>query len=359
MIIYIEENIPFLTQSLANCGQIISFKGRDLKRQDLIDSGCDALIVRSTTFANGKLLDGTNVKFLGTATSGIDHIDSDYLKKQNIFFSHALGSNANSVAEYVVYSILKWADEKDISLASKSLGIIGYGNIGKLVAKYANYMGLQVLINDPPLFEGGEIFPDYVRHLQLEELIKRSSIITNHVPLTTAGKYPTQNLLNQTLINQIQCESLFIHASRGGVVEEKPLLEKLEEGSLTAVVDVWLGEPFANRSLAFLSLIATPHIAGYSMNGKLKGALMIAKDFETFFGIKPDAKNIKDVLSGYNPLPAIDFKKHKVLLAKLKKTREFEYDHELFIESLKLSDEKSMELFDLQRKCYPVRREIL
>ena len=360
MKIFVDENIPYLAEVLCKCGLVIKFNGRELRNEDLIKDNCDALFVRSTSKVDEMLLNNTKVKFVGTATSGTDHIDIDYLKLNNISFVSAGGSNANSVAELVVYSILKWSMTKNIKLDSKCIGIIGFGNIGKIVANYANSLGIKVLINDPPLKDINYKFPDYIEYCEIEDLMQRANIITNHVPLTSAGKYATFKLINKTLINSIPSNSLFIHASRGKIVDEKALIERIKDGRITAVIDVWENEPLINTELARLTMIAMPHVAGYSRDGKLKGALMMVRQFEKYLGTQIDTELIENELnSGKTDTGNLIFQDSMNLLEKLKYNRDFEYDHNKLLSSLeKIENERAKE-FDKMRKQYPVRRETL
>ncbi|MDQ1265955.1 MAG: erythronate-4-phosphate dehydrogenase, partial [Bacteroidota bacterium] len=282
---FIDSNIPLLAETLGSCVDICRFTGRGLSAKELIEGNCKYLFVRSTTKVNRELLDNTPVRFVGTATSGIDHIDSSFLESNRIAFADAPGSNANSVAEYVVFSILKWSLYKGIDLKGKSIGIIGYGNVGKIVGSYADNMKLKVFVNDPPLHDAGFEFPDYCKYSELSE-ISSCNIITNHVPLTNGGLYPTINLLDEKFITDMPNDSLFIHASRGGVADEDALLERMLKKEISGAIDVWYNEPLINSELAGLSIIATPHVAGYSRDGKLRGTLRMAQAFERHSGIK-------------------------------------------------------------------------
>jgi len=357
--IYIEENIPFLSESLQNCGKIVRFSGRKLTNADLVNSGCQALFVRSTTKVDENLLTGTKVVFLGSSTSGIDHVDTEYLKKNRIKFSHALGTNANSVAEYVIFSILKWLERSSKYVENTTIGIIGFGNIGRLVAKYSHFLGFKLNVNDPPLKDDYYIFPEYVNYLGLEDLLKTSDVITNHVPLTISGKYPTNNFLNREMISQIKHDSLFIHTSRGGIVSEDALLSKIENFAMQAVVDVWEGEPLIDAFLARECLLATPHIAGYSFDGKLRGALKMADEFGYYFGLNPNIDNLIAELADYKSMDLSEFRNYSKLLDLLNDSRNLNQDHEKLLNSLLLSDIERKRAFDLMRKNYPRRREIL
>lgn len=357
--IFIDENIPLLAESLKDCAEVTSFHGRKLCNKDLLNGKCEALIVRSTTKVNRTLLEGTEIKLVGTATSGIDHIDLDYLNERNIEFAYAPGSNANSVAEYVVYSILKWAEISCNSLENKTIGIIGYGNIGKIVAKYAGYMGLRVLVNDPPLLDNSFIFPENIEYASLEYLFQNSDIVTNHVPLNSSGIYKTIGLINESHINSFKQNSLTILASRGSVVTEEPLLLRLRKKELFAAIDVWENEPFVNSELANLTILATPHIAGYSRDGKLRGTLAMIRAFEIFSGCRADLSFINNELDSYLPIDKCKFKDFNLLYEVLRRNRQFEYDNRLFLNTLEAPIDEQKKLFDSLRKNYPVRREAL
>jgi len=367
MVIFIDENIPHLKNAMKHIAEIYTFNGRLLNNQELIEKQCNVLFVRSTTKVNSELLKFTNIKFVGTATSGIDHIDLNFLKQENIKFAFAPGSNSNSVAEYVIYSILKWHFEKNIDLKNKTIGIIGYGNIGKKVAYYSKIIGLNIIINDPPLLENNYKFPDYVTHKDLNELIYSSDIITNHVPLTKTGKHPTFLLLNHNNLTLIKDNSLLIHTSRGSVIDELALLGVIENHELTVCIDVWENEPLFNRLIAHKSMLATPHIAGYSRNGKLNGAMMLMKAFAKTYELQPDYSLINEE---YKKLETdkdyiLEDDKHnysydlKKLYLALKRNRDFEYDTALLKEIINLDEKQRGKKFDFLRKNYPIRKETL
>ncbi len=358
-IIFMDENIPYLDEILGSCGEVHRFNGRNLTRDMLVKSGCDILFVRSTTKVNERLLKGTNVRFVGTATSGIDHIDTGYLHSAGITFADAAGSNANSVAEYVFYGILKWLGPKKDSIKDKKIGIIGYGNIGRIVARYANYFGMQVLVNDPPLKDQGYLFPEFTLYSEPEEIFSYCEIVTNHVPLTHTGNYPTAGLIGSRLIEKMPINSLIIHASRGGVIDEKAMLEISGKINLSMVIDVWENEPGISKELALNTLIATPHIAGYSRDGKLRGVAMMARSFYKFTGIKPDMGPVNNELGSYRPMNKDRFEDPEYIYDIIDKKREFRRDHSALMETLSLTDEERMRAFDNLRKNYPVRRESL
>jgi erythronate-4-phosphate dehydrogenase len=360
MVIFVDENIPYLLESLISCGKVIRFKGRELTNKFLIANNCDALFVRSTTKVNKELLQNTKVRFVGTATSGIDHIDKDYLDKSGIYFADAPGSNANSVAELVVYSIIKWAKRNHFLLNTKSIGVVGFGNIGKLVAKFASYFNMNIFVNDPPLLKAGFDFPDYLKYKKLDEICRLSDIITNHVPLTKDGDYPTYNLFNSGNLNFIRDNTLFVHTSRGFVVDETSLIQRIKSReSINAIIDVWENEPLIDKELAGRAMLSTPHIGGYSRDGKLKGALSIAMAFKEFSGLKPDTSAIEAELYSYNPIAKDKFKDLDFIMNTIQEKRNFEFDYKNLMQSLSLPENERKKAFDEIRKSYPVRRESL
>lgn len=359
MNIFVDENIPYLAEALRKCGNVSEFAGRKLTNKQLKANNCRALITRSTTKINEELLQNTQVEFIGTATSGTDHVDEDYLALNFIDFASAPGANANSVAEYVVYVAIKWAKRENIELNEKKIGVIGFGNIGSIVAEYFDRMGLKVLINDPPLEELSTEFPKKFQYAELDELLSECDIITNHVPLTKDGNHKTYKLLNADNMNNIKDGSLFIHASRGGVVDEAKLIELIDNHNVTAAVDVWESEPLFNIELAGKAMQISPHVGGYSRDGKLRGVAMMAKAFEIYSGCRPDLSKINRELKEYKPLGKKKFKKYDLLIDLLIENRDFDYDDKSMRELLEQPEKERARRFDELRKYYPQRRESL
>ncbi len=349
MSICIDSNIPILPKLLKDHGEIHTFHGRDLTNDLLKEKNCTALFIRSTVKVNEHLLKNTNVKFIATATAGTDHVDEEFLKRTGIIFKSAAGSNANAVAEYVIFSGLLWADLLKTSLKGKTIGIIGYGNIGRRVAFYAQKFGLKILVNDPFLKE----FPDYVEYSELSDLLKRSDIITNHVPLTTSGDFPTKNLLHENELNLLKENSLVVHASRGSVIQQNSLENILLKKQIFAVIDVWENEPDVVFKSSDNLLIATPHIAGHTWNAKLNGTKMVADAFKNWRGSETE----NDFLKTENENEEVNFSDEKVLLKKLGEKRKLQEDSEVFKKVFQSG--KSREKFDEMRKNYPQRFETL
>jgi len=351
--------IPFIDKCLANVSNVVLTNHSNITNSFIIKNNAEALAVRSTVKVNRQLLENTNVKFVATATSGYDHFDIEYLQNSGIAYFHSPGCNANSVAEYVIYSFLKWIINNNYELKNINLGIVGFGNIGKLIARYFQSLDINIYINDPPLKDDNYIFPEYVHYTEIEDIFENCNVITNHVPLTRSSKYPTHALISGKLLNKMKDNTLLIHASRGGVLVESDLLGIMEKKNISAAIDVWENEPDFNSELTNSSMLATPHIAGYSYNGKLNGTMQVLKNIENFFGIKPNY----DILIKENK----KHKQHKKLLInnlqeiykELNDNRQFEDDFAKMQEASKLDKAGKEAFFQEIRKNYPKRYETL
>lgn len=352
MTIAIDENIPLLADALAVCASVRTFAAHELTRSDIRD--VDALIVRSKTRVGASLLHGTPVRFVGTATAGTDHINSAYLREQGIQEAQAAGCNAMSVAEYVLYAALQWNALVGQELRGKTIGIIGFGNVGKRVAHIARCLSMQVLLNDPPLAEKGYQFPADCQYVDVGTLVATADIVTLHVPLVREGSFPTVSLLSPVLLQQMREGALVVQASRGGIVHEQALLPLLAAKRLYAAFDVWEHEPLANSALAQHCLLATPHIAGYSWEGKVRGAAMIAHAFAAWSGLQP---HMDAFAQPQHEPAAIAWNDEAALLRHLQHTRCFHNDDCAFRASLALPSDTHANEFHALRKHYPVRHE--
>lgn len=272
MQIWIDENIPWRNELFSSLGQINTFAGRSLRAEQLINA--DALLVRSVTQVGEDLLKNTKVNFVGTATIGEDHIDKNYLQSKKIGFASAPGSNANSVAEYITSALAHLSQRENFSLENKTLGIIGWGRVGKKVEEKALALGLHVLRNDPPLADTNT-FPSN-HFVGLNDLLASSDIVTIHVPLVKTGLYPTLQMVNDDFLRTIKKGALLFNTSRGKVLDENAL--KNQCSRLAGwILDVYPTEPEPTPFLIEEALLATPHIAGYSTIGKLTASLMLQK----------------------------------------------------------------------------------
>ena len=266
MQIVADENIPYVKDAFSKLGEVKLVGGREITASHLRDA--DLLIVRSVTPVNADLIKESRVRFVGSATIGLDHVDLAYLQDRGIGFAYAPGSNANSVAEYVIAAILALRPD---SLAGRTLGIIGLGRIGTLVKAKAEALGIKALANDPPLGRAGR-----TELVALERLLGESDMVTCHVPLTREGADATYHLLNERTLRMLGSAAILINTARGPVVDNAALLEALIKGRLGgAVLDVWEGEPSPEPALINAVTLGTPHIAGYSLDGKIKGTQML------------------------------------------------------------------------------------
>jgi erythronate-4-phosphate dehydrogenase len=283
MRIVADPSIPFVQEAFGPLGEVRLVPGREIMARAV--RGADALLVRSVTPVNPALLDGSPVKFVATATIGTDHVDQAYLSAKGIGFASAQGSNANSVAEYVVAAMLEMARRQKFRLHDKTLGVIGVGNVGSRVVRNTQALGMRVLQNDPPRAcaeKGSQFVP-------LERLFAEADIITLHVPLTREGPDETFHLFDKDRLATLKLRKpILINTSRGAVVDNKALLKAIDGEWLGGVVlDVWENEPNISPELLDVVDLATPHIAGYSFDGKVNGTRMIYEAACRFFRLQP------------------------------------------------------------------------
>ncbi|BAP57100.1 phosphoglycerate dehydrogenase-like oxidoreductase [Thioploca ingrica] len=269
MQIIADENIPLVELAFANLGEVRTMAGRDLSHADL--GKAEILLVRSVTSVNEKLLANSAIRFVGTATIGLDHIDLAYLHHRGIGFASAPGCNATAAAEYVISALLVIAERQGFSLADKTVGIIGCGNVGSRVLKKLTALNINCLVYDPPQQEQRDEF-DYV---DLETVLT-ADIITLHVPLEKNGRYPTYHLISESVLKKLSHQVVLINTSRGAIIDETALLNRLAiHPKMTVILDVWKNEPDINPLLLQRATLGTPHIAGYSLDGKVRGTEML------------------------------------------------------------------------------------
>ena len=354
MKIIADANIPFVLECFSSIGDVEAVGGRDIKRDVVADA--DILLVRSITPVFADLLTGSKVRFVATATIGFDHIDLDFLRRNCIGFASAPGSNANSAAEYVIAALLEIGHRHKISLEGKSIGVIGVGNVGSRVAQKCRALGMEVLLNDPPLYRQ----TDDAKYLPIQELFD-CDFITFHTPLTFEGIDKTFHLADEDFFNALKTGCVFVNASRGSVVDGAALKSAIQAGRLRAVaLDVWENEPNIETELLEMVDIGTPHIAGYSLDGKIAGMIMIYKSACEFFGIEPEF-DIEDFLPEpdvktieLNPNPE---NQQDALLETVRKVYSIDRDDMRLRQVLHEPAGKKGKLFDNLRKNYPVRRE--
>lgn len=284
------------------------FDTSDITNNKIKDA--EILFVRSTTSINNALLENTKIKIIGSATAGTDHIDKEYLKKNNIQWFHSPGSNALSVVNYVMASIC-YLNNNNLFNLNDEIGIVGYGNIGKRLKKTLDLFSIKNSVYDP--FLDHDFLSDITQ-------IKNCDLISLHVPLTFNNPFPTFNLVNEAFLNEIN-NKILINTSRGGVVDEKSLIEN---NNVSYISDVWVNEPTPNNEILDYSILATPHIAGHSINGKLNGTINLISRLQKFL-------NMDESISADNDI----------------KIRSF-------LKSIKLSQSKSIQSYYLE---YPIGKE--
>lgn len=275
-----DNKIPFLEGVLEGVARVEYLPGALISRDHLLDA--EALITRTRTICDRELLKGTAVRYIASATIGYDHIDTAYCKDMGIGWTNAPGCNSSSVEQYMVSALLWLAIHRSLDLRDLTLGIIGVGNVGSKVAHAAKALGMKVLLNDPPRerAEGSDEF------VSLEELKEQSHIISLHVPLNRGGVDNTLHLFDGAFLSSVKKGAILINTSRGAVVDEQMVLEGIRSGMLRDVIlDVFETEPLINRDLLKSISLATPHIAGYSLDGKANGTTISIRAISRFFGL--------------------------------------------------------------------------
>jgi len=338
----------------ASIGDVKTLSGRQITPNVVADA--DILLVRSITAVNKKLLANSSVRFVATATIGFEHVDVDYLQKRGIGFASAPGSNANSVADYLVAALLLVGRKHEITLEGKSIGVIGVGNVGSRVAKKCKALGMNALLNDPPLArQTGD-----TKYRPLDELFD-CDFITLHTPLTYEGQDKTIHLADEKFFGDLKDGCVFLNTSRGGVHDTAALKEAIQSGKLgAAVLDVWENEPNIDCDLLRIVDISTPHIAGYSLDGKIAGMIMIYKAACKYFNLQP-RYNEKDFLP--KPIvpeivtgePAGD--EQEILHQTVQQVYAIDRDDFNTREIAMVEPANRGKFFDALRKNYPVRRE--
>jgi len=332
---------PFTSVEYLNYSQITNEKLKDV----------DALLIRTRTKCNKELLEGTRVKFIATATIGFDHIDTKYCDEKNIKWLNAPGCNSGSVMQYFASAILSLAHKKNISLKDKTVGIIGVGNVGSKVERFAKTIGMKVLLNDPPRerAEGKDKF------VSLEELISRSDIITFHVPLNKEGNDKTFHLADKNFFNKFDNQKIIINTSRGEVIDTSALKEAIDEDKISSLVlDVWENEPNIDIDLLSKTDIATPHIAGYSADGKANGTSICVNALSDFFNLGLEKNWYPKEIPAPNNSSFIEID------CSNKSEQEIIFDvinhtYKIYDDDFRLRN--SVQSFEKQRANYPIRRE--
>lgn len=338
MKIIVDDKIPFIKEAIEKIAdEVVYAPGKDFTPSLVKDA--DALIIRTRTRCNRELLEGSKVKFIATATIGFDHIDAEYCREAGITWTNAPGCNSASVAQYLQSSLILLQTLKGINLPEVTIGIIGVGNVGSKVAKVAQELGMRVLLNDLPREdrEGKQGFSS------LQTLAEECDVLTFHVPLYKEGKYKTFHLADEVFFQSLKRKPVIINTSRGEVIQTDALLKALNSRMISdAIIDVWEHEPEINRDLLEKTFIGTPHIAGYSADGKANATRMSLDAICKFFQIKGDYE-----INAPAPVsPIIHAKNHEEAVLQMYNPTE---------DSNRLKNQP--ELFETLRGDYPLRRE--
>ena len=351
MKIIADANIPQVAEAFQKIGEVRLIPGREITRKHLTD--CQCLLVRTVTRVNRQLLEGTPVEFVGTATIGTDHIDQEYLQSQNIAFTNAAGCNAEAASEYVISGLFALSSRKRFDPFSLKAGIIGCGNVGSKVYQKLQALGIEVLRNDPLLADAN---PE--QYVDLDTIIEQCNFITLHVPLTRIGPHATQHFFDKEKLIRLQTNCLLVNAARGPIVNNRDLLEVIEKRpDLTVFLDTWEAEPDISRELLAKIDLATPHIAGYSVEGRLRATQMILDAASRHFGqvsqwhmsqLIPEAIDlqIEPVNNDLDYWHHVFGKHHDILK-----------DHQALTQGLKLNYSEFASYFDSLRRVYPDRFE--
>jgi erythronate-4-phosphate dehydrogenase len=301
MKIIADHDIPFLKGVMEPYAEVIYLPGKEIDRTVVNDA--DALLIRTRTKCTENLLKGTRIRFIGTATIGFDHIDTQYCDRHNIRWTNAPGCNSTSVYQYIATSLLRMASEFRFNLKDKTIGIVGVGNVGSKVEKFARTLGMNVLLNDPPRARG-EGDKNFV---MLGNILYNADIITVHVPLNIVGDDKTYHLFNDRSFKKMKKGAWFINTSRGEVTDTAALKKTVDSGKVGGVViDVWENEPEIDLDLMAKAFIATPHIAGYSTDGKANGTAMVVNSLSRIFGFPLENWYPGNVPKPANPEITID-----------------------------------------------------
>ena len=286
MKIVIDDKIPYIKEVISQItDDAVYKKGAEICYDDVKDA--DAMIVRTRTKCNRDLLEGSSVKFIATATIGFDHIDTEYLKAAGITWMNCPGCNSGSVAQYLRSVLILLNKDKGENIKNMTLGIVGCGHVGQKVKAAAEQLGMKVLVNDPPRQDAGEE-GDFV---SLDEIKKSCDIITFHTPMVKEGRYKTVHIADKNFFNTLSKTPYIINTSRGGVVDNNELLKALKTGKVKdAIIDTWENEPDINLELLERIYIGTPHIAGYSADGKVNADNMVIEGLCQYFNIKKSFK---------------------------------------------------------------------
>ena len=347
MKIVVDDKIPFIREAISQISTDVIYKpGIAISPDDIHDA--DALIIRTRTRCDETLLKGSKVSFIATATIGYDHLDIEYLKRAHITWTNCPGCNANSVGQYIHSCLLLLEKEKGYDLSKTTVGLVGVGHVGHAVIEAIRPLGVQILLNDPPQKEAlRKAGKPHEFFLKMEELQEKCDIISFHTPLITKGLYPTFHLANKIFFNALKKQPIIINTSRGAVVDNTDVLQALKDGIIRdAIIDTWENEPNINQELLNLIYIGTPHIAGYSADGKANATRMALTALCNHFHL-PVTFQIRVPQLPEEELPE----------SNLTETERALVLYNPHTDSLKLKSHPTM--FEELRGNYPLRREFI
>ena len=347
MKIIIDNKIPYIKGALEPFTEVIYLPGNQTTSE--VVKNADALITRTRTICNRELLKGSNVKFIATATIGFDHIDTAYCKSAGIEWTNAPGCNAESVNQYIASALFSWSMRKRTDLAGLTIGVVGVGNVGSKVARTCEILGMHVLLNDPPR----ERMEGQGKFVSLETIQKEADIITFHVPLNMDGQDKTYHLADEIFFQNLGKKPLIINSCRGEVIDSEAVYDALEANDINGFIsDCWEDEPNINLDLLNHTEYGTPHIAGYSKDGKANGTKMSVQAVSRFFKLGIDNWEPTGVELPKNPVIEIDGnqrREYSILAEAVLSTYDIENDDETL--------RSTPHLFEKLRGDYPVRRE--
>ena len=347
MKIIIDDKIPYIRGAFEKVAEVVYLPGNKTTLEVVKDA--DAIITRTRTICNENLLQGSSVKFIATATIGYDHIDTEYCRQTGIEWKNAPGCNAESVNQYIASALFSYSMRKRTDLSGKTIGIVGVGQVGSRVAKTCETIGMKVLLNDPPRerAEGSGKF------VPLKTIQEEADIITFHVPLKMSGLDATFHMVNKEFLLNLRNKPLIINSCRGEVFNSDDVLNTLKSGNISgAIIDCWENEPEINLELLKLVDFGTPHIAGYSKDGKANGTKMSVQAVSKFLNLGLDNWKPSKVEPPENPVVEIDGnqrREYSILAEAILSTYAIENDDELL--------RKEPKNFEKLRGDYPVRRE--
>lgn len=347
MKIIADDKIPFLKGVLEPFADVVYVPGSKINPDIL--KNADALLTRTRTRCNEELLRGTGIQFIGTATIGYDHIDTEWCDKQGIVWKNAPGCNASSVNQYLASVLVTLAGRFGFSLKDRVLGVVGVGNVGTRVVKTAELMGMKVYLCDPPRVrsEGACGF------ISLEGILRECDIITFHVPLNRSGVDKTYHMIDRELLAGVNPGTIIMNSSRGEVADSMALKDAMQKGRIGGLVlDVWENEPDIDRELLILCNLATPHIAGYSADGKAMGTAMVVRELSRYFNLGIDDWESDNIPDPVNPEIRIDC---SGLTPEEVISRAVLHTYQVSEDDRRLREAPSD--FEKQRGEYPLRRE--